>query len=193
MAKQALLGSTQVRQTILWRGRFLRGHEYCSVYEESRWVVAGTAVFAHEQVPCRLEYLIECDHAWTTQAARVSGRVGDNQIDIEITVDADHNWQLNGKEQPNVKGCIDIDLNFSPSTNLLPIRRLNLETGEEGQVSAAWLRFPSFKLERLDQIYKRLDQHTYRYESNNGKFVAELKVNEFGLVTTYPELWEQER
>lgn len=183
-----------MRQTILWRGIFFPGHEHCAVYEQgSHRVVAGIAVFVHAHQPCRLEYLIECDHTWTTQVARVSGWVGENAIEVQINADSDHNWQLNGKEQPQVKGCIDVDLNFSPSTNLLPIRRLNLNVGEEGHVSAAWLRFPSFKLERLDQIYQRVDQGTYRYESGGGKFVAELKVNAFGLVTSYPQLWEQER
>lgn len=183
-----------MRQTILWRGIFWPGHEHCSVYDEgSRWFVAGTAVFVHESQPCRLEYLIECDHTWTTQSARVSGFAGEKPIDIEIKADPDRNWFFNGSEQPAVKGCTDVDLNFSPSTNLLPIRRLNLDNGNAAPVSAAWLRFPSFKLERLDQTYRRLDQATYRYESNDGEFVAELKVNAFGLVTNYPELWKEER
>ena len=114
-------------------------------------------------------------------------------IDIEINADRERNWFFNGSEQLAVKGCTDVDLNFTPSTNLLPIRRLALEDGQQAPVSAAWLRFPSFKLERLDQVYSRLDQTTYRYESNDGEFVAELKVNAFGLVTNYPELWEEER
>ena len=156
-------------------------------------MVEGVAVFMHERQPCRLEYTVECDQNWTTQAARVSGSVGERVIDVELKVDRDYNWLLNSVEQPAVRGCTDADLNFSPSTNLLPIRRLNLEVGQEAPVSAAWLRFPSFKLERLDQIYRRLDQTTYRYESGGGTFTAELKVNAFGLVKSYPELWEVEQ
>ncbi len=95
-------------------------------------------------------------------------------------------------EQPQVAGCIDIDLNFSPSTNLLPIRRLGLAVGEAGEVNAAWLRFPSFKLERLSQQYRRPDENIYRYESAGGQFVAELKVNSFGFVIEYPNLWQTE-
>ncbi len=183
-----------MRETILWRGLFWPGHEHCAVYDEgSRWFVEGAAVFINDGEPCRLEYLIECDHAWTTQSARVSGWVGEKSIEIEIKADRDRNWFFNESEQPALKGCTDVDLNFSPSTNLLPIRRLNLSIGNEAPVSAAWLRFPSFKLERLDQVYRRLDHTTYRYESNDGEFVAELKVNEFGLVTNYPELWEEQR
>ena len=183
-----------MRQAILWRGIFWPGHEHCAVYDEaSRWFVQGATVFVHESQPCRLEYLIECDHTWTTQSAKVTGWVGEKRIDIEINADRERNWSFNGSEQPAVKGCTDVDLNFTPSTNLLPIRRLSLEVGQQAPVSAAWLRFPSFKLERLDQVYSRLDQTTYRYESNDGEFVAELNVNDFGLVTSYPELWEEER
>jgi hypothetical protein len=39
------------------------------------------------------------------------------------------------------EGCLDIDLGFSPSTNLLPIRRLTLAVGEAATVRAAWLPF----------------------------------------------------
>lgn len=88
--------------------------------------------------------------------------------------------------------CIDLDLNFSPSTNLLPIRRLSLAVAERATVRAAWLRFPSFRLEPLEQIYHRIDATTYRYESAGGRFVAELKVNATGFVTRYGDLWEVE-
>lgn len=169
------------------------GHEYCSVYDEAeRWFLSGAAVFRHDGDPCRLEYLIECKPDWETLAARVSGWVGDREIDVELQVESDHHWLLNGMDQPAVQGCTDVDLNFSPSTNLLPIRRLDLSIGQQAQVSAAWLRFPAFKLERLDQIYRRLDETTYQYESGGGTFVAELKVNDFGFATAYQDLWEAE-
>ncbi len=87
-------------------------------------------------------------------------------------------------------GCIDLDLNFSPSTNLLPIRRLNLPIGQEAAVRAAWLRFPSFSLEPLEQRYRRVDAAVYRYESAGGKFVTQLDVNASGFVTRYPGFWE---
>ena len=85
-------------------------------------------------------------------------------------------WRLIGSPcrelRPVVSGCIDLDLNFSPSTNLLPIRRLNLSVGQQATVRAAWLRFPSFALEPLDQLYRRVGESSYRYESASGKFVA---------------------
>jgi uncharacterized protein len=113
-------------------------------------------------------------------------------IELELSVDSAHRWLLNGVDCPAVAGCIDLDLNFSPSTNLLPIRRLNLNIGEDEKVKAAWLRFPSFTLEPLEQRYRRLDAATYRYESAGGSFFAELEVNAAGLVTHYPSFWQKE-
>jgi hypothetical protein len=82
------------------------------------------------------------------------------------------------------------DLNFSPSTNLLPLKRLGLAVGQEAKVRAAWLRFPSFDLKPLDQLYRRTGEATYRYESAGGVFVAELEVNGVGFVTHYPGFWQ---
>jgi hypothetical protein len=93
---------------------------------------------------------------------------------------------------PEVAACIDIDLNFSPSTNLLPIRRLGLEIGQQAEVRAAWLRFPSCKLEPLVQVYRRIGPNAYRYESAGGKFVADLQVDDNGFVTQYPNFWQVE-
>jgi hypothetical protein len=87
---------------------------------------------------------------------------------------------------------IDLDLNFSPSTNLLPIRRLNLAVGQKALVTAAWLKFPGFELEPLSQAYSRIDESTYRYESGGGHFMADLKVDRLGFITKYPGIWQVE-
>jgi len=180
-------------QSILWRRLDRPGHEFAKAYlSDSSWTLSGTAVFAHEGQACRLDYLIVCDTEWRTVSARVTGSLGDRAIDIDVSVDARLQWRLNGIECPAVLGCTDIDLNFSPSTNLLPIRRLGLEIGAEAEVQAAWLRFPNFTLERLDQRYRRVDPETYRYESAGGAFVTELQVNSAGFVTRYPGFCEAE-
>ena len=180
-------------ESILWQGFVFPGHEACRLYlQESRWYLEGTAVFSHEQQPCRLDYQIICDEAWRTLAAQVEGWLGKTTIELHIKTDSKRRWWLNGVAQPGLTGCIDVDLNFSPSTNLLPIRRLNLAVGEGAEVKAAWLRFPSFKLEMLPQQYRRLEETTYRYESAGGQFVADLKVNSSGFVVEYPGIWRAE-
>lgn len=178
---------------ILWRRLDRPGHESARLsFHDSRWHLTGTAVFTHQGQPCRLDYLIVCNTVWETLSGKVAGWVGSEIIEIELTVDSAHRWRLNGNDCPDVAGCIDLDLNFSPSTNLLPIRRLGLEIGQGADVRAAWLRFPSFTLEPLEQVYHRLDIATYRYESAGGSFVAELQVNEAGFATLYPGVCQTE-
>lgn len=184
---------TLMNQSILWRGIYFPGHETCRVLQhEAEWSLEGTAVLLSDNSPCRLSYLIACDASWKTLTGSVSGWIGERNVGIELTVDDNEHWQLNGTKRPAVDGCTDLDLNFSPVTNLLPIRRLKLEVGEHAEVKAAWLRFPSFELEPLSQVYMRLDEFTYRYTSSDGEFVRDLTVNEFGLVTSYPGFWQAE-
>jgi uncharacterized protein len=180
-------------QSILWRGIQLPGHEACRLFSQgAEWHLEGTAVFSHAHQPCRLSYLVVCEEKWNTMKAWVSGWVAETAVDIDLVVDREHRWRMNGIEHPTVTGCIDVDLNFSPSTNLLPIRRLNLAVGQEALVEVAWLKFPSFELEPLSQSYSRVDESTYRYESGGGQFTADLKVDRVGFVRNYPAIWQAE-
>ena len=180
-------------ESILWQGFALPGHEACQLcFQNLQWHLLGTAVFSHEQRPCRLDYQIICDKAWHTVSAKTKGWLGHTIVDVQIKTDPSQHWWLNGVEQPELSGCTDIDLNFSPSTNMIPIRRLNLAIGGMSDVKAAWLRFPSFNLELLSQRYHRLNEGIYRYESAGGQFVADLKVNKSGFVVEYPGLWRSE-
>ncbi|HET6861536.1 MAG TPA: putative glycolipid-binding domain-containing protein [Pyrinomonadaceae bacterium] len=179
---------------IVWKSIFLNGHEYCRVLHDASFnFLVGSAIFSKDQRPTRLDYSIKCDSHWRSLSAEVSGWLGDEQVDLQIFVKDGRFWFLNGEEQKELEGCVDVDLNFSPSTNLLPIRRLNLRVGEVAEVKAGWLRFPSFKLEPLRQSYRRIDETTYRYESGGGTFGKDLRVNPMGLVTSYPDIWEVER
>src|SRR5919109_4015018 len=179
--------------SILWRRLDRPGHESARLRSHhSSWHLTGTAIFAHNQRPCRLDYLVRCDAAWHTFSGKVAGWVGNQTIEIELAVDAARRWWLNGTECPAVAGCIDLDLNFSPSTNLLPIRRLGLAIGQAAKVQAAWLRFPSFTLEPLAQLYRRLDLATYRYESGGGGFVTELQLNAAGVRDPFPNFFQLE-
>jgi hypothetical protein len=117
---------------------------------------------------------------------------GDVDIDLDVSVDAERRWRLNGVDCPAVAGCVDIDLGFSPSTNLLPIRRLSLSIGDEAEIQAAWLPFPSLEFAVLPQVYRREGERTYRYESAGGTFVRLLEVSAVGFITSYPGLWHVE-
>lgn len=160
---------------ILWKRTDCEGHEAA--------LLDGTMLRGMAVLPdAALTYRIECDEQWRTISATVQGWWNERELDLTLT-SHDGRWTMNGRHVPAVDGCIDVDLNFSPSTNLLPIRRLQLAIGEQASVNAAWLRFPSFTLERLEQSYTRTGERTYQYKS--ASFTAEITVNEAGLVLDY--------
>jgi hypothetical protein len=142
---------------ILWRGFYLPGHEACQLSSrDSHWHLTGTSVFSHQQQPCRLDYLVVCDSGWHTLSGKVVGWLGNTVVNVELAVDPEHRWRLNGVARPEVSGCIDLDLNFSPSTNLLPIRRLGLAIGQAAEVRPPGCAL--LELEPLPQLYRRLDE-----------------------------------
>jgi uncharacterized protein len=174
----------------LWRRLDTPGHEAVRLLSDgSGWRLIGSAVFVHKAEPCQLHYRVSCDSGWRTRSAEVNGWVGERPVQVSIAVDAAGCWTLDGEACAAVHGCIDVDLNFSPSTNLLPIRRLQLAVGQAAAVRAAWLRFPAFRLEPLEQVYRRTGADSYRYQSGGGAFEADLHVSAEGLVTDYPPIW----
>lgn len=183
----------RVVDTVLWKSLQWPGHESARLLDlDDRWELEGSAVFSNDGEPCRLDYTVACERDWRTRGTRVEGWIGDRVIDVVVACVNDV-WTLNGIEQPQLTGCIDADLNFSPSTNLLPIRRLELQTGESQIVRAAWLRFPSFALEVLEQRYTRVADDRVRYESFTTNFSAEMRLTANGMVLDYENVWAQER
>jgi hypothetical protein len=113
-------------------------------------------------------------------------------VALDVARNSAGEWTVGGAPAANLKGCDDIDLGFTPATNLLPIRRLDLSIGGKAAVRAAWVRFPELTVEVLDQVYIRLAEDRYLYESAGGSFRRELRVDEVGFVVDYPGIWMAE-
>jgi hypothetical protein len=184
---------TTTTTTMLWRRLDQPGHDAARLVERADGArLEGTAVFAEAGRPCRLDYRVDCDASWRTVAARVVGWLDDAGVDVAIAVDGDRRWAIDGQPCPAVAGCDDVDLSFTPATNLLAIRRTRLGIGDRILVRAAWLDFPVIGLQPLEQSYQRLSDTTWRYESGGGTFTARLETGAAGFVTAYPGLWQQE-
>jgi hypothetical protein len=180
-------------ETILWQRLDVPGHEMATIASRSDgWVVNGVAVFVETGKPCRIEYEIHCDAHWTTRDCHVHGSIGAERVDLAIVRSLGGEWSINGTEMEALRHCDDVDLGFSPVTNLLPIRRLALPIGGHALVRAAWVRFPELTVEVLEQRYARVAHDRYQYESDGGAFRRELSVDAFGCVMEYPGLWRAE-
>jgi hypothetical protein len=176
--------------SVLWRRLNDEGSDVCHLFEQSSgWLVAGTAVFLEDNRIAELHYEVNCDARWITQTGFVSGSVGERRFDLEVSVDEERNWQVNGKAVPEASGCVDLDLNFTPATNLIQFRRLGLGIGTYAEVPTAWFAVPEFTLEVLPQTMTRIDLQSYDYAAPTIGYAGLIRTNELGIVLDYPELW----
>lgn len=181
---------SEIVATAFWRRLDTEGHDACRLIRNpDSWRLSGSAVFDHRGKACVLAYAVDCDTAWRTLAATVRGSVGREELALDIERTPDGNWTLNGDEQPEARGCIDLDLGFTPATNLLAIRRLALSDGVETPARAAYYLEFSSKLGLLEQVYRRIAADKLRYRSPAHGYDATLTVSEIGFVTDYPGLW----
>jgi uncharacterized protein len=173
----------------LWRRLDVPGHDCCQLAASGTgWRLHGTAVFRHETGPAHLEYDVRADHGWRTREGRVDGWVGDQLVRIRVRRVAS-GWVMNGVSSDRARAYVDLDLGFTPATNVLQLRRLALAVGEAAHVSVAWLDVPSGTLEELTQRYERRTATTYAYEAPRFDYAADLEVAESGFARNYPGLW----
>lgn len=176
----------------LWRwlqGTGLERFEFLRVGDESMF--RGTILAFAGNAAAEARYEIVCDAAFQTRHAQISVRVEGTERVLQLEAGGGQ-WFENSRENPLVRGAVDIDLGWSPCTNTLPIRRLGLAIGQSsGEFIAAWVRFPELVLEPLPQQYIRLSDRVYRYSSRGEAFTAELLVDENGIVTQYEGFWQR--
>jgi uncharacterized protein len=178
-----------------WRRLDVPGREEARVEQTAEgWRLTGQLEADEASVHAQLIYVIECGRDWRTRRTVVAGSAAGAPIRFEFAADGEGHWTLNGSPLPLVEGALDIDLGFTPATNLLPIRRLGLAIGERADVRTAWVRFPELRVEALEQSYQREAAGVFRYEAlvDGKRFQARLDTDEFGRVLLYEGLWEAE-
>ena len=166
----------------MWRRLDRPGIERCTLGDGR---IDGTVLTFLDRRPTEVRYAVRFDDGWVTREVKVAVDDGRERRRLELTHDGKGRWTTgDGLALDDVDGCLDVDLEVSPSTNTLPIRRVGAST----EVEAAWVRFPSLTVERLPQRYERLGDRRWRYSS--GRFKAMLEVSADALVVRYQNGWE---
>jgi uncharacterized protein len=178
---------------IVWQGLSEPSLEYLDLETEPEPRARGTIVSVWDGEPIRLDYEIDCDPDWAVR--RISARIdhGATRRKIDLRASPEGNWtDETGRPVPELTGCLYVDLQATPFTNSLPIRRLQLAPGETSDLRVAYVGVPSLEVSAADQRYTRLsDEGPSRYTYESGDFKALLVVDEMGIVIDYEGLWRR--
>jgi uncharacterized protein len=177
-------------RTALWQRLDVDGMDACVVDRHGDgFRLSGTAVFLSDGA-AKLDYAVTCDRRWFSRSATVSGWVGGRTRSCEMVKSPQGGWSVNGQTIAGLNGLHDVDLGFTPATNLNALNRLRLEIGATAQTTALWLDPDDWAVKPLIQIYHRLSETFYAYASPMHDYSAQLEVDNFGLIRLYPGLWK---
>jgi uncharacterized protein len=121
----------------------------------------------------------------------VTGFVGDAAIDCYIIRDRDK-WLLDGVEIQGLGPLLDLDLSFTPATNLLQLKRTQPQVGQSLAIPAAWFDLDTTTLTELPQLYERLSDTMFRCAAPSVPYEGLLEISLDGFVESYPDLWRRE-
>lgn len=177
---------------VLWRRIDQPSLEHCRLMRRGGFnEIHGCVLTALGGQPIEIRYVVRCDLDWVTRGADVQTVQGTASRRLEMRRDDQGAWWRDGRRMPDLDGLVDVDLAVTPSTNTLPIRRLALDVAGDAPTDAVWVQFPSLSIDRLAQHYTRTAERRYRYASRGGSFVADLDVDDQGVVVRYGEIWER--
>ncbi len=177
---------------IVWSGTKAPSLDYCCVKrDKGGWCFSGMIVAKFQTDPFGAQYEILVDKMFKTQQLTVE-KINTKKTTFLKIEFRDDVWIVDGKKRIDLRECTDVDIEASPVTNTIPIRRTSLGMEERVDLTAAWVRFPSLVVEPLKQSYQRLGARKYLYRSASG-FTAELDTDDFGLVTRYDDIWKEIR
>jgi hypothetical protein len=181
-----------LRQSIRWRSLEHGGLEQLSIYEwPEAYKVRSAIVGRAGERRHGMFYEISLTPEWVFESIMLQRTDG---VMTVLSRGKHGDWfDAQVEELPQLKGCIDVDFEMTPFTNTLPIRRAPLAIGETRRFRMAYI--PADTLEPFpdEQVYTRLSDRVYQFENGEGEsyFTADIAVDEQGLVTDYPGLFER--
>ncbi|MDX2163142.1 MAG: putative glycolipid-binding domain-containing protein [bacterium] len=180
----------------LWQTQTEPGLEHLSLEVHDAGVTAdGLLIGLAAARPFRLRYVLHLDVQFQVRMVQLAITEPFTR-QIELRRDAAGGWvDKLGIELPALRGCRDVDIESSAFTNTLPIRRTAWKPGQTAAFDMAYIRLPDLAVEVDSQQYTCLDVTpdggVFRYEGLRTRFSAELRVDAYGLVVEYGDLFRR--
>jgi uncharacterized protein len=122
--------------TAFWRRLDVPGHDAARMSRiASGYELVGQSVFLDPRGPAALRYMLDLADDWSTREGHVTGLIGERNINTRITRGT-RGWVLNGKGF-GMANVADLDLSFTPATNMAQLKRVNLSLGDGAKFDVA--------------------------------------------------------
>jgi uncharacterized protein len=133
-----------------------------------------------------VRYRIAFDERWRTREVHVESDTVTGPRSVDLRSDGAGRWTVDDEPTPALDGLLDVDLEASACTNMLPIHRCAMPLGGVVDSPAAYVRAFDLSVGRLEQTYRRRDDVRYDYTADGDGFRAVLTYDQSGLVVDYP-------
>ena len=179
-------------RAITWRGleEWVAEHVEVDLWESG---LAATGVqLGVEPDPYRVDYNLDAPTEWITRRFEVDAAGAGWRRTLVLEHDGAGAWTVDGERVSELDGALDCDLAFSPLTNVMPIRRHALHSDDSAhEFAMAWVSVPDLAVHRSPQRYEHVRRGVVRYIALDGDFIADLELDDDGLVVRYPRLAER--
>src|SRR5260221_6828840 len=180
-----------MRTEVLWEQLIDKGLEHLILQQGAQIEAEGLIVGMLKGMAYRIQHRIVCDVKWNTQSVSVKDLL--NRKEFTLTRSGDEWLDEQNHVIESLRGCSDVDIQVTPFTNTLPIKRLNLKQNESKEIAVVYVSVPELNLSKFEQRYtclsKDKDGGVYKYESLISGFTSELKVDADELVVDYPGIF----
>jgi len=163
----------------------------------------GTQLGA-DPAPFRVDYRLEAPDRFVTRELELTATAEGWRRHLLLRHDGSGGWSAEVEddgevpggpwdgELPDLSRSRDIDIQNSPLTNTMPIRREGFLEGGSGEFLMAFVLTPTLRVETSRQGYEHIraadGAAVVRYLSLDGDFRADLELDADGLLVFYPRL-----
>ena len=167
--------------TVRWQTWDGEGDETVTLrWENEGWTALG------EVTRERVSYVIRLSATWQIRQFLLFR--DQDEPDLWLGTDGSGRWgEMNGAHRPDLDGCTDIDLHATPFTNSIPIRRLQLDSGDAAEISAALIDVDTLGVIPVQQRYEHLPTGEWRKVHVKTGTAIDFRVDRYGLVHDEPD------
>lgn len=178
-------------KTLIWKGIYYQSLEYFNLFSNDKnYTVESKIIGCHEDNMYTLDYRILIDENWIVQDFLIESEI--NRVKRTFSGKRNHNqWEINGVVHSEYNNFKFIDISLTPFTNTLPVNNLKLSESSSQKIDVMYIDVLQNHIRPVQQQYTRTAVNKYLYENIETDFKAEISVDESGLVTSYPELFEK--